>query len=239
MVSLDADLTVTVDSGTTWTNAFGGNNTESVTILGNGHTITFYQQNSDWNHVATNGAKLIINNATIDNSGYNDGPWNKHDIVFDCEVELNNVISKKAIALTKNGELNNVTIEDDAADDVYYLWIQANGQTVSLNNCVINATHGTTGTHRAIAIKDEYVDTTCKKVTLNVSNTKIASQKKAAILVTSKAGATINLSNVNISGTSDTNNAVWIDNGNDYKNVSDTTVTGGNCIIEPGTQSFL
>ena len=50
-------------------------------------TLTFNQTNSDWNNIATkNGAKLILKNLNVTNSGRNDGPWNRHDLNFACEV---------------------------------------------------------------------------------------------------------------------------------------------------------
>ncbi|MBR2635442.1 MAG: hypothetical protein IKD34_00120, partial [Oscillospiraceae bacterium] len=96
VVNLTGDVTYDVAA---WANeAMGGEETDYIMINGNGHTITFNQQDSDWNNIVTNGAKLIISNAKITPSGHNDGPWNRHDLNFACEVELNNVVSDKALA---------------------------------------------------------------------------------------------------------------------------------------------
>lgn len=214
---------VTYDVGPWDTDAMGGEDTKTITINGNGHTITFDNTDSDWNHItAADGVKLIISNATIDNSGHNDGPWNRHDICFACEVELNNVTSNKAIALEDGATLNGVTINDTTAG-VYQLWIQSNGQTVTLDGCTIT---GDGSDDRGIAIKDEYVDSP-KRVTLIVTDTTITSQSKAAILVTSTAGANITLSNVDISDVAaDSTNAVWVDEDRNGS-FELVTVTGG------------
>lgn len=146
--------------------------------------------------------------------------------MFDCEVELENVNSDKAIALGKNAKLTNVKISDDSGE-VYGLWITADGQTVDLNNVEIN-------TNRAIAIKDEYRANIARRVTLIIKDSKFTSAKKAAVLVSSNAGATITATNVDITGVAaDRTNLVWVDNGASYENINDVTVTGGTAIVEP------
>ena len=207
-VLLTSDVTVDV---TAWQNkAMGGASTEAITIDGNGKTITFNQTNSDWNNIATsNGAKLVIKNANITNSGYNNGPWNRHDLNFACDVELVNVVSDKAIALKAGGTLTNVTIKDANTSDTYALWIQPNGQTVTLDGCVIDMIAATDG--RGIKIDEQYVGAPAK-VTLNVANTIFKTEEKSAILVKSVAGADINLSNIDITEVAADNvNAVWCD----------------------------
>ncbi len=216
-----------------WKNsAMGGNSTKSIVINGNGHTITFDQTDSDWTNIVTNGAKLVINDAVITNSGYDatSGTWNAHDISFNCEVELNNVTALNAISLEDNAVFNKVTITDDSTDDAYMLWITAEGQKVELYDCVIDAT-GTEGNDRGIKIDTQYVDTPAK-VTLVVKNTKFTTEKKAAILVKSSAGADITLENVDISGVAaDTVNPVWVDS-EAAAYADKVVVTGGSCIVE-------
>jgi len=207
-VVLNEDVTVDV---TAWaTLEFGGAQSETITINGNGKTLTFNHKNGDWNNITTaNNAKLIIKNAHITNSGNNNGPWNRHDLNFACDVELIDVTSDKAIALKAGGTLTNVTINDENTSDTYALWIQPNGQTVTLNGCVIDMIDCTDG--RGITINDQYVDSPFK-VTLNVSNTSFKTEEKAAIIVKSTAGADITLSNVDITNVAaDTVNAVWVD----------------------------
>lgn len=228
-VTLTGDVEITADSGTQWTNASGGAATETITIDGQGkYTLTFKHPDSDANHVATNGAELVLKNLNLTNSGYNNGPWNRHDIVFDCKVTLENVTSDTAIALGGTATMKNVTINETG--DVYALWIKASVSTVELDNVTINCPDG-----RAIAIKDEYVaESNRVAVQLNIKDSKIVSAKKAAILVTNTAGATINASNVDISGvTKDTTNLVWVDNNPNYQNLTDVTVSGCTAIVEP------
>lgn len=228
-----AGKTYTVNIGA-WTEEyyFGGANTKTITINANGNTICFNHNNTDWNYIrcVNENAKWIINNAHLTNSGKNDGPWNRHDIRFYNAVELNDVTSDKAIALLNNGKLENVSITEDI--EAYGLWITAQGQTVDINNLEITATNA----GRGICIKDEYVDEP-KAVTLNVANSKFTTAKKAAILVTSTAGATIKLENIDLSGVkADGFNAVWVDK--DRANYADlVTVTGGFKKIEEDTET--
>ena len=210
---------------------FGTDKTESIVIDGKGeHTITFNNTNSDWNAIYTKNenAVLTIKNATIDNSGHNadSGPWNSHDIIFNCNVVLDNVKSNNAIAVGKNATIKNSTITDPTCEQAaYMLWIQANGQTVTIENCKIEGKSTITNDNRAIKIADEYINEP-KAVTLNVSDTTFSSDSKAAVLVTNTAGATINWGEENdISETVDTVNAVWIDS--DRADYMDRVVVNG------------
>ncbi|MBQ1237429.1 MAG: hypothetical protein IIX70_03965 [Oscillospiraceae bacterium] len=227
VVNLTGDVTYDVAA---WANeAMGGEETDYIMINGNGHTITFNQQDSDWNNIVTNGAKLIISNAKITNSGHNDGPWNRHDLNFACEVELNNVVSDKALALKAGATLNNVTINDANNSDTYAIWIQPNGQTVTLNGCTIDMLACTDG--RGIKIDEQYVSDPAK-VTLNVTDTTFKTEEKSAILVKSAAGADVNLSNVNIAEVAaDSTYPVWVDEASaSYADL--VVVTGGSKIVE-------
>ena len=227
-IELTADTTVDV---TAWeTLAFGGDKTKSITIEGNGHKLTFNQTNSDWNNITVaNGAKLIIKNATLTNAGYNDGPWNRHDLNFACDVELDNVVSDKAIALKAGGKLNKVTINDKNTSDTYALWIQPNGQTVTLTDCTIDMLDCSDG--RGIKIDEQYVSAP-EKVILNVSKTVFKTEEKAAILVKSVAGAEINVSEIDITAVAaDTEFAVWVDEAS-KAHAAKVVVNGANVKVE-------
>ena len=232
VIELLADATLDI---TAWQNLpIGGDNTTSITINGNDHTLTFNHLNSDWNNVATNNnAKLILNNMKITNSGYNDGPWNRHDINFACDVELNNVTSDKALAFKADATLNTVAISDANTSDTYAIWIQSNGQTVTIANSTIDMLDCTDG--RGIKIANEYVEDTEEKVILTVTNTSFDTEEKAAILVCSTKGADITLSEVDISGVAaDTVNAVWNDEDNAAYS-SKIKVIGGTIAQEMGS----
>ena len=93
------------------------------------------------------------------------------------------------------------------------------------------ATAAATESGRGIKIADEYVsEPAC--VTLNVNNSAFFTGKKAAVLVTSTAGADITFTNSNILGCSaDPINPVWVDEDRaDY--ASQVTVNGGNAVVE-------
>ena len=227
VINLAGDQVVDV---TAWQNGkFGGDTTKTITINGNGYTIDFNQTNSDWNNIAAGSAKLIINNAHITNSGYNNGPWNRHDINFACEVELNNVTSDKALAFKAGAKLNNVVINDANTSDTYAIWIQPNGQTIEINGLTIDMLACTDG--RGIKIDEQYVDAP-QKVTLKITDATFKTEEKAAILVKSMAGADIILSNVDISGVAaDSTNAVWVDDASSaYFDL--VTVTGATKVQE-------
>lgn len=231
VIDMTADLTLDLNAWETL--AWGGADTKTITINGNGHTLTFNHLNSDWNNIAAGGAKLIINNAKLTNTGHNNGPWNRHDLNFACEVELNDCTSDKAIALKNNATLKNVTINDANTSDTYGMWIQPNGQTVNIDGLTLDMLACTDG--RGIKIDDQYVDFP-GRVTLNVANSTFKTEEKAAIIVKNgAAGAEINLSNVDIAEVAaDAVNAVWVDS--DASLYADrVNVTGGTKIVEPGT----
>ena len=212
-------------------NAMGGEGTKTITIQGTGsETLTFHQTNSDWNNIVTNGAKLVIKDVKITNSGYNDGPWNRHDINFACDVELVNVTSDKALAFKANAILNNVTIDDPNTSDTYAIWIQPNGQTIEINKLLVDMIDCTDG--RGIKIDEQYVGTP-QKVTLRITDATFKTEEKGAILVKSQAGADITLEGkINIDGVAaDPDNAVWVDEASaaDFDLV---TVTGGTKVQE-------
>ena len=202
----------------------GGDKTKVITINGQGNKLIFNNTNSDWNNVTWGDAKLIIKNAVIDNSGNgaDGGPWNNHNITFKGNVELENVTFTNAVAINGTAVLKNVSISDkNATQDTYMLWIVA-GSTVTLDNCTIDGKSATGHFNRAIAIKDQYVtDPGMTKLTINGG--KISSDKYAAVLVTSAGGADITMTNVDISGTKDKDNAVWYDGNGENITVNGCT----------------
>lgn len=204
----DATLDITAWSGTKNPLSIGTVNTESITINGNGKKLTFNQKNGDWNNIATMNddvTKLILNNMSITSSGYNNGPWNRHDINFNCAVELNSVTSDKALAFKNDATLKTVTVEETG--DNYAIWIQPNGQNISIDGLTVNASNG-----RGIKIDDQYVDNP-EQVTLSIDNATFNTKSKSAILVKSAANTVITagegiiIANV----AADKNNLVWVD----------------------------
>ena len=200
------------------TKPMGGSETKTVTINGNGNTLYFNNTNSDWNNIIINdNATLILEDITIDNTGYNKdgGPWNSHDLYFNCNVKMTDVICNNAIALCKTSLLENVNISDkNATGDTYVVWICA-GADVTINNSVIDGTSSTGHENRAIAIKDQYVeDATDTNTKLTITDTKLSSDKYAAILVTNAGKTAVTLNGtVDISETKDSAYAVWYDEG--------------------------
>lgn len=210
---------------------FGTDKTESIVVDGNGYIITFNNTDSDWNAIYTENedAVLTIKNATIDNSGYkaDEGHWDGHNINFNCNVILDNVKANNSIAVGgKTATIKNSTIID-LSSSRYMLWIPANGMNVTVENCKIGEKSSSSNDSRAIKIVDENINEPDRKaITLNVSGTTFSSDSKAAVLVTSTAGAIINWGEGNdISETADTVNAVW--NDSDRADYMDRVVVNG------------
>ena len=196
---------------------FGGASTKTITIDGGAAGAELNIVSSYRNHIDTkNNATLILKNLTI-SSNYKVGgsTWDDYAIIFDCPTIIENVTFTRQVALGKNQkhELSKVTINQTAATgDMYALWLEA-GVDVTLKDCVINSINPNSGSlNRAIKIADEYVDDP-QLTKLAVSGTTFKSQKKAAVLVTSTAGANIvwgegnDISQVQ----ADNVNAVWND----------------------------
>ena len=196
-VALAGDVSFDVNVSATPSKLLGGADTELIVIEGHGHKLTFHNSNNDSGTVSRAGKKLVIKNAVIDNSGYNaaGGVWNSHDIVFNGEVELENVTFTNAVALNGKATLTNVQISDEnAAQDTYMLWICA-GSNVTLDNVTINGRSAVGKANRAIAIKDQYIANPTDTM-LTVNGLTATSDKYAAIYVTSKSATTINLNGV-------------------------------------------
>ena len=224
----DATLDITARANVL---SIGTANTETITVNGNNHTLNFNKKNSDWDDVSTandDQTKLILNDMTLTDSGYNNGPWNSYDINFSCNVELNNVISTKALAFKNDATLNKVTVNDN--NDVYGIWIQTNGQNVTMKDVTVNVPNG-----RGIAVKDQYVtEAPAETTSLSVENVTFTTAKKAAILVTAQYGAEITASNLDITAVAaDSENALWVsdDRANLYGEV---TLTGDATMIPEG-----
>ena len=230
----DAELDITAWDGTKNPLSIGTENTQSITINGNNHKLTFNQKNSDWNNVATmNDAqtKLVLNDMTISSTGYNNGPWNRHDINFNCAVELNNVTSDKALAFKNDATLKNVTITDNSGD-IYAVWISPRGQKVDIDGLTINCGRG-------IKIDDEYSKTPYD-ATLNIANATFITTKKSAILVKNGGETTINAGEgINIEhAAADTVNPVWVDEDK-AEEFYKVTVTGANVVPESKESDYV
>ena len=196
---------------------FGGASTKTITIDGGAAGAELNIVSRYRNHIDTkNNATLILKNLTISSNYKVEGStWDDYAIIFDCPTIIENVTFTRQVALGKNQkhELSKVTINQTAATgDMYALWLEA-GVDVTLKDCMINSINPNAGSlNRAIKIADEYI-TNPQLTKLAVSGTTFKSQKKAAVLVTSTAGANIvwgegnDISQVQ----ADNVNAVWND----------------------------
>ena len=193
----------------------GGENTEDITIDLNGHKLNV--TTTYWSAIGAKNddALFTIKNGTMTSTGNSAGTWNAWDVRFsNCNYEFENVKFEKAVALDnvdRSTKMKDVTITDTHNTDTYGLWITAEGQKVTLEDCTIDMLPATDG--RGIKIDNQYVaEADQKTVTLNIKDVTIKSDEKAAIVVKSVAGAEINVSNLNINEVAEDNiNAVWVD----------------------------
>ena len=203
------DIVMTKDLALNASNAYlklGGENTKVITIDGLGNKLNL--TTTYWSRLNTVNpdAKIVLCNMDLTSSQAS-GTWNSYDVTFQCNVELLNVKLLKALALDgncKTAVLKDVTITE--SHDYYALWIAANGQTVNIDGLTIKSAG------RGIKIDDQYVGDATAMVTLNINNAKFTTAKKAAIMVKTTEGATINASNLDITNVAaDQVNAVWVD----------------------------
>ncbi len=205
--------------------AYGKADTTSITVKGNGYTLTLYQTDSDWSSIgmANENGVLKLNDMNVVKAPHaGNQAWNNHAINFYCNVELTDVDFTNSVAVHGAvSKLTNVNITEDG--EFYGLWIPANVDSVEFNGGSITATNG----GRGIKIADQYVEAEAKQVALTVKDVTFETAKKAAIMVTSTGGAAITVSDIDISKVAaDSTNAVWVDEGRmDYQN--NVTVTGG------------
>ncbi len=218
--------------------AYGLDVTKSITINGNGNTLTLNQKNSDWSSIgmANSDGTFIMKDVTVDKTGYGatGGAWNTHAIQFNVNVNFTNVTFNNSIKLGgADSVLTNVTINENGG--FYGIWIEADGQNVEINGGSIVAPNG----GRGIKVADEYVADQAAQVTLNVTDMKFTTAKKAAILVTSTAGADITVDNIDISNcAADSENAVWVDE--DRMNTQKlVTVTGASKMVEGVSDDYI
>lgn len=211
----------------------GGENTNNITIDLNGNKL-----NVTTTYWSALGAKNVDANFTIKNgtmtSSSTSGTWNSYDLSFaNCNYQIENVVFDKAVAFTNAGKavtINGVTINE--THDYYAMWISAEGQAVTIDGLTINSDG------RGIKIDEQYVGSPAK-VSMNISNAKFTTAKKAAILVKSVEGAEITWGEGNdISGVDeDKDFAVWVDE--DAADYADKVVVNGALVKVEGTSSVI
>ena len=208
----------------------GGEETNTITVDLNNkklNIVTTY-----WSSI---GAKNVDALMTFKNgmmtSSQESGTWNSYDLTFaNCNIKLENMVFEKAIALVnagKTAELIDVTINE--THDYYAMWISAEGQDVIIDGLIINSDG------RGIKIDDQYVDSP-QKVTISINDAEFKTNKKAAIMVKSAAGADIKIGDdvILTNVLADTINAVWVDE--DAKTYASlVSVAGGSCFVEGST----
>ncbi len=248
----DATLDIKPWSGEGNSLAIGTANTQSITINGNSHKLTFMTTDTDWNNVATMNddvTKLVLNNMTIDQGGKNTGgTWNAYDINFNCAVELNNVTAKRALAFKNSATLKDVTVNQaGGSSDVYGIWIspRVENQTINIDGLKLTAS-AENGTGRGIKVDDQYVTNnggTVYKVTLNIANSTFSTEAKAAILLKAAEGVDVIDGGGNIieNVAADNVNLVWVDESRaaEYYKYSLTSTSGATMVPEKKESDYV
>ena len=216
----------------------GGENTKNITIDLNGKKLNI--TTTYWSAIGAknDNAVFTIKNGTMTSTGNSATTWNAWDLRFsNCNYVFEDVVFEKSVALdnaAKSTVMTGVTITDTLNKDIYGLWITAEGQTVTLEDCVINMIPATDG--RGIKIDEQYVNAPAK-VTLNVDNATFKTAKKSAVIVKSVAGAEINwgAGNSIAEVAEDTKFAVWVDE--DAAAYADLVVVNGALVKVEGANT--
>jgi hypothetical protein len=159
------------------------------------------------------------------------GTWNSYDLCFaNCKYVIEDVDFEKAIALEgKSFTLNDMTVKE--THDYYAIWVSAKGQTINIDGLTVESAG------RGIKIDEQYVSAPAK-VVLNLNDAKFKTDKKAAVVVKSTAGAEINASDLDMTEVAeDTKFAVWVDE--DSKAYADKVVVNGAYVKIEGTQGIV
>lgn len=212
----------------------------NVIIDGNNHSIqiTSHYRNLFADFTNSN-AKLVLKNLKVKGAKTKttdvspiSTTWDLYDIRFNCDVEMTDVDFDQCVCIANGADavLNNVNITENTNSGLYAMWIEAKGSTVTINGGKIDNANG-----RGIKIDEQYIESTggtVKKTVLNATDTEFITNAKAAIMVKSKAGAEINLKDINIEKVeADNVNAVWCDeDAAEYNDL--ITVIGGSKKVE-------
>ena len=225
-VTLDADIDLPIgdlgqQTGGSGEYKLGGENTESILIDLNNHTLNLTTSYMSKLGAKNDDAVFTIQNGTM-TSSTTDGTWDSYDLTFaNCNYKIEDVVFEKSIAFTNDHRtvtMNGVTIKEQNGD-FYAMWISAVGQNITIDGLTLISIG------RGIKIDEEYVNNPAK-VTLNISNSKFTTASKAAIMVDSKEGAEINVTNVDIANVAaDPVFTVWIDE--DAKDFADNVIVNG------------
>ena len=205
----------------------GSENTKTITIDLNGNKLTV--TTNYWSALGAKNDNVIftIKNGTMTSSQAS-GTWNSYDLSFaNCNYNIEDVVFEKAIAFTnatKHVSVKNVTIKE--THDYYAMWISAKGQNVVIDGLTVESAG------RGIKIDEQYVSAP-SLVNLSVKNSTFKTEKKAAIVVKSVAGAAITLKNVDITEVkADNEFAVWVDE--DAAAYADKVVVNGGYVKVEG-----
>ena len=154
----------------------GGENTESILIDLNDHTLNLTTSYMSKLGAKNDDAVFTIKNGTM-TSSTTGGTWDIYDLTFaNCNYEIENVVFEKSIAFTNDNRtvtMNGVTINEKNGD-FYAMWISAVGQNITIDDLTLSSTG------RGIKIDEEYVSNVAK-VTLNISNSKFTSTLKKVL----------------------------------------------------------
>lgn len=216
---IDITLANSIDYDLGTGKTLGGSATETITIKGLGQDVTTLNLTSTYRNYFNSNAALKLQDLTLTHA-QTGSHFYDYTMHFNCDLVAENVRFGKPILINSGvkAQMSNIAMDLDKNITYYAMFIMA-GADVTIDKANI-------GAQRGLKIADE--DVTDPQITnLFVKNAVFNTTKKAAILVTSTAGANVTLENVDISNVAaDATHAVWVDEAR-AAYFDAVTVTGG------------
>ncbi len=235
VLDVAADIELAIDR--TSDDAWGGPDTKTITInggadgLATNRTVSFNMSEQTWSDVdlKNTNATLYIKNLKLQTTGWDPtskAGYSRTDLMFNCKVDLENVLSLSAIRAYRSFDANTLVVYDlkaGSSTNNYALWLAPTVEEQVVNINGFQTLNMTAKGERGIKI-DAVTDYStidksglgAQKVTLTLDGKCFFNTtKKAAILVRTKVGAEVNIKgDVNIANVVDDQvNHVWIDEG--------------------------
>lgn len=236
-IVLDLAANIELKINRTSDDAWGGANTKTITINGGAdglaanRTVSFNMSEQLWSDVdlVNTDATLYINNLKLQTTGWHPtskAGFSKTDLMFNCKVDLEKVLSLSAIMAHRSFTANTLVVYDSkagASTNNYALWLAP-----AVEEQIVNISGFQTISMTAKGERGIKIDATTQYASFDKAN--LGPQKvvltlkgdnhfdtteKAAILVRTKVGAEINIEgNMNITSVfEDKVNHIWIDEG--------------------------
>lgn len=234
-IVLDVAANIELKIDRTSDDAWGGPSTKTVTInggadgLATNRTVSFNMSEQVWSDVdlVNTDATLYIKNIKLQTTGWDPNSkagYSRTDLMFNCKVDMEKVISLSAMMAHRSVNMNTVVVFDlkaGSSTNNYALWLAPTVEEQVVNINGFQTLNMTAKGMRGIKID---ADTSYasfdesglgpQKVILTLDGDNyFNTTKKAAILVRTKVGAEINIKGNNdiTNVVDDQTNLIWID----------------------------